>query len=214
MEMKKDINHIISYCNENKISTTLLADALDKKGVVPFVYPLTENQYEVGIIECIFASDGSNYYLHKEIASAKQNSVVVIFANDCEGKALLGELVVKFLFEVRKIKALVVHGAIRDVKEIKSMGYKIWCNGRTPIGCVNHLTKDFPRHKKDEIYAKYEGAVVVCDETGVVAIPKGFSPNEIIGRIDNILNKERVWFHCLEKLEMNTFEIVCQNKYT
>ena len=39
---------IITYCKDNNVSTTLLADALDKTGLVPFVYPLNKNQYDAG----------------------------------------------------------------------------------------------------------------------------------------------------------------------
>jgi len=204
---------IVAYCERNQISATLLADALDKTGHVPHVYPLRSIQYQVGKIKCIFAAYGSNYNLHKEIVDVSKNDIVVVFAHECQGRALLGEIVAQFLFDIKKIKALVVHGAIRDVAEIMKNNYSIWCNDKTPIGCVNYLTKEFPEFKRKELFDKYEGAVAICDSTGVIAIPKTMSSDEVLDRIRKISNKEYIWHYCLEHMSMNTFEIICKNEY-
>ncbi len=208
-----EINKIISLCKSRKVSTTVLADALNKTGLVPFVYPINSDSYKVGKIKCVFISNGSNYCLHDQISDVSKGDVVVVFTHDCHGKAVLGELVARYLIEKKGVEAIVVHGAVRDVEMIEENNYPIWCSNKTPIGCVNEYTGDFPEHDKKDLYEKYEGAVVICDSSGVIAIPKDIDTDVIIDNINKILDKEDVWFYCLDKLNHNTFQIICQKKY-
>ena len=101
----------------------------------------------------------------------------------------------------------------KDVELILKYNYPVWSNDRTPIGCVNKNLGDFPEKDKKALYDKYEGAVVICDSSGVIAIPKDIDTNVIIDNINKMLDKEDVWFYCLDELNHNTFEIICQKKY-
>ena len=207
------VNKIISLCRSKNISTTVLADALNKTGLVPFVYPINSRSYKVGKIKCVFMSHGSNYSLHDQISDVTKGDVIVVFTHNCHGKAALGELVAKYLIEKKGVEAIVVHGAVRDVEMIIQHNYPIWCNDRTPIGCINEHTGDFPEKERKDLYEKYEGAIVICDSSGVIAIPKDIDTSIIIDNINKMINKEDVWFYCLDELNHNTFEIICQKKY-
>ena len=208
-----EINKIISLCKSKNVSTTLLADALNKTGLIPHVYPLYEDSYKVGKIKCIFASNISNYCLHDQISSTSRGDIVVIFTHNCDGRALLGELVAKYLIEVNNVEAIVVHGAVRDVEMLTKHNYPIWSNDRTPIGCINEFSGNFPEKLRKELYDKYEGAVAICDPSGVIAIPKNLKISDIVKEIHKILDKEEVWFYCLTELKLNTFQIICQKEY-
>ena len=51
----------------------------------------------VGKIKTIFASDESNYYVHKEIVEVQKNDVVQIFTHNCKDRAIIGDLICKYL---------------------------------------------------------------------------------------------------------------------
>jgi len=126
-----EVSKIISLCRSKNVSTTVLADALNKTGLVPFVYPINSGSYKIGKIKCVFMSHGSNYSLHDQISDATKGDVIVVFTHNCDGKAALGELVAKYLIEKKGVEAIVVHGAVRDVEMIIQHNYPIWCNSRT-----------------------------------------------------------------------------------
>lgn len=54
---------------------------------------------------------------------------------------------------------------------------------------------------------------MVCDDSGVVMIPKEKINDKLIARLQYIEYQEDIWFYCLDSLKMSTFDIVCQKKY-
>jgi regulator of RNase E activity RraA len=208
-----NIDKLILLCKERGASSTVVADALNKTGLIPSLYPINKSLYQVGRIKCVFASNGSNYSLHSEITNISPGSVIVVFTYNCDGRALLGELVVKHLIEKCGAAAVVVHGAVRDVEAIIANNYPVWCNGSTPIGCINEFSGNFPEEIKKDLYEKYEGAIAVCDASGVVAIPKEIKDDDVYKNIELTLDLEEVWFYCLNELGLNTFQIICKKEY-
>jgi hypothetical protein len=45
----------------------------------------------------------------------------------------------------------------------------------------------------------YDGAIAVCDASGVVIIPKSEINDDFITKMDNMVEQERIWFECVEK---------------
>lgn len=59
----------------------------------------------------------------------------------------------------------------------------------------------------------YDGSIAVCDDTGVVIIPKELHTEEFLEKLDFIENQEDIWFECLDHKKWNTYDIVCLKKY-
>ena len=62
-------------------------------------------------------------------------------------------------------------------------------------------------------YNKYEGAIAVCDDCGVVVISKDKITEDFYKALENIENQEDIWFDRLDHYKENTFEIVCKKQY-
>ena len=54
---------------------------------------------------------------------------------------------------------------------------------------------------------------MVCDDSGVVMIPKDKIDDKIISKLQFIELQEDIWFYCVDTLKMSTFDTVCQKKY-
>ena len=90
----------------------------------------------------------------------------------------------------------------------------IWCDGFTPVGCFNRKPKNEPDEElRKEHFEKYDGAIAVCDDCGVVVIPKEKITEDFLGELHHIEAQEGIWFDRLDHYKENTFEIVCQKKY-
>ena len=87
---------IIDYCKKNRISSTQVADALGKTGVLPNIKPLNLDHHKVGLVRCIFTAFDSNYQLHDEIQEINEDEVALIFCHELKEQAVLGELVSKY----------------------------------------------------------------------------------------------------------------------
>lgn len=206
-------NEIIEFIRKNRVSTTEVADALDKTGALEDVMPVTENQHKVGVIRCIFASFGSNYHVHDQVKALAPGEIALVITHECDKKAVLGELVSKYCLLYKSAAAIVIDGLVRDIAAIKRQSMNVWCKGTTPIGCVNQDTGNFPEALKAEYLSKFEGAVAVCDDGGVVIIDNDHITENTLTRLQHIEIQEDIWFFCLDTLKWDTKKIVCDKAY-
>ena len=208
--------NLMEKIREENISSTELADALGKTGEVPECKPINNNQQKVvGKITTLFCANGSNYQLHKEMREKEDVEVAVIFTHNNEGLAPIGELICSSLVNKHNARAIVIHGMIRDREKIVEMGYPVWCTGSTPIGCSNKKGTEYPAEKKEELKQKYEGAIAICDMTGVVAISNQQRENSlnVINAVEKIKAKEEVWKYFIEECKWSTYEVICEENY-
>ncbi len=214
--MKTEKINIINFLEKNKLSTEEIADILGKTGVVKGVYPINEEQYCVGEIQYIYAFNNSNWSVHEQLRELESNKILFvdsIFVD--EDHAIFGELVSSYIMEGRKAKAIVVNGTMRDLLGIRKRKYPVWCKGITPVGCFNvkaNLNADVIRMARQGM-EYYDGAIAVCDASGVVVIPKNEINNEFIDKMNKMVEQENIWFECIEKKGWNTYDTVCLKKY-
>ncbi|PAY01278.1 demethylmenaquinone methyltransferase [Pseudoalteromonas sp. HM-SA03] len=204
---------IVDYIKSNRVSTTEVADALGKTGALEQVLPVTPEQHKVGIVRCIFASHGSNYHVHDQVRAIEKDEIALVLTHECDNKAVLGELVSKYCLLYKEAQALVVDGFLRDIAAVKRQRMSIWCTGTTPIGCVNQDKGSFPEAKQQAYLNKYEGAIAVCDDGGVVIIEQDRINEETLESLHTIEIQEDIWFFCLDTLKWDTKKIVCEKAY-
>ena len=205
---------IIDYLVRNRVSTTEVADCLGKSGVIPDLMPCNQGCYKAGRIIWVYAYDESNWSVHEQIQDIEEDGIVFVDASDCEDRAIFGELVSKYILLYRQSRAVVVNGKMRDAAALIREKWPIWCSGYTPVGCFNRRPEnEVDPAWKEEHYEKYNGAIAVCDDCGVVVIPKIHITEEFLGKLQDIENQEDIWFDRLDHHKESTFDIVCRKKY-
>lgn len=207
-------NKIIEKIKHNRISTTEVADCLGKTGVIENAFAVNRGHFAVGNVKWVYAYDESNWSIHEQSREVQPGDVVFIEAFNCNNRATIGELVTKFLILYRQAVAVVSNSYLRDGNDLIKQNYPVWCKGFTPVGCFNKKIEeplDFSIYNchKD----KYEGSIAVCDDTGVVLIPKEHHTEEFLQKLDFIEEQEDTWFECLDRRKWDTYDIVCMKKY-
>lgn len=205
---------IIDYLNRNRVSTTEVADCLGKTGVLPNLMPCNRGFYKAGKIIWIYAYDESNWPVHEQIQDIEENGVVFVDTFNCQERAIFGELVSKYILLYHQSRAIVVNGRMRDAAELIRQNWPIWCSGYTPVGCFNRKPeKEIDYEWKKEHQERFDGAVAVCDDCGVVVIPKESLTEDFLIKLHNIEDQEDIWFDRLDHYKESTFDIVCRKKY-
>lgn len=205
---------IIDYLVRNRVSTTEVADALGKTGVVPDLMPINRGHYKAGKIKWVYAYDESNWPVHEQIQDLEEDNIVFVDTFNCGNRAIFGELVSKYILLYRQSKAIVINGNMRDAAALIRENWPIWCKGLNPVGCFNRKPdKPFNEEQRQKNYEKYDGAIAVCDDCGVVIIPKDRINEEFYQALVKIENQEDIWFDRLDHYKENTFEIVCMKNY-
>ena len=207
-------DRIINTIKRNLISTSQVSDCLDKTGALQGVFPLNYGHFRVGPVRFTYAYNCSNWEFHKQLEEVQAGEVVIVEALDCENYAVLGELVSKFTILYRQAAAIVVHGLVRDVNVLHRENYPVWCSGTTPLGCFNKKNQAEPDGVLlSRLQMLYEGAIAVCDDSGVVIIPGTNISEEFLERLSFIELQEDAWFHSIDTDNFTTFETVCQKRY-
>lgn len=205
---------IIDYIQTNKVSTTEVADCLGKTGVISNIYPVNRGQFQAGRVKWVYAYNESNWDVHEQVREVQKGDIVYIEAFDCKDRAIIGELVSKYILLYRRAAAIVTNAKMRDAHKLIKEKYSVWCTGFTPIGCFN--TKNDEPFDGEIIKTRKEivdGAVMVCDDSGVVLIPKDQLTEEFYAKLEAIEEQEDIWFDCIDRRKWDTFDTVCLKKY-
>lgn len=205
---------IIEFIRKNRISTTEVADCMHKTGAVSGILPVNRGHFKVGNVKWVYAIDESNWSVHEQIVSVRENDIVYIDAINCGDRAIIGELVCKYLLLYRQAAAVIVNSKVRDAAALIRENYPVWCTGFSPLGCFNCKPDRFLSEEEIlQINKDIDGGIAVCDDCGVVLIPRFRHTREFLSSLKAIEEQEDIWFERLDRYQENTFEIVCLKTY-
>ncbi|MBN1183781.1 MAG: RraA family protein [Bacteroidales bacterium] len=207
-------NQIIDKIKRNRISTTEIADCMNKSGDIPDVYALNRGHFTVGRVFWVYAYNESNWEVHEQLRNIQEGDIALVDTFNCGRRAVFGHLVSKFLMLYRQVSAIVVRGYLRDVPNLLKENWPIWLEGETPIGCFNRKNDiPFDRDIIETRQQLYMDAIAVCDDAGVVVIPKQIQDKEFLDKLDWIEEQEDTWYDCVDRLKWDTYDTVCLKKY-
>lgn len=208
------IQEAINHIEANRISTTEIGDVLNKTGQIEGVRPLNPGMFRAGEVAFIYAINNSNYEVHEQLANMDiEGKILFVYNINCD-RAVFGDLVSKYIILYKRAKAIVINGKLRDAHTLIKEKYPIWLEDVSPIGCVNKPNGEpIDPAYYEKLKETYEGSIMVCDDSGVVMIPKDKINEQLIYKLQFIEFQEDIWFYCLDTLKMSTFDIVCKKKY-
>lgn len=212
--MKSIILEAVNLIESNRISSTEIGDVLGKTGQIENVHALNKGMFKAGEVAFIYAINNSNFEVHRQLSEKDiKDKILFVYNVNCD-KAIFGDLVSKYILLYKRAKAIVVNGKLRDAHSLIKEQYPIWLEDVSPIGCVNRQNgEDLSLDVYEELRTKYDGSVMVCDDSGVVLIPKEQITESLLQKLHFIEFQEDIWFYCLDTLKMSTFDIVCKKKY-
>ena len=210
--MKKTI---IDFIKRNRVSTTELADCMGKSGAIHNTKAINRGHFAVGNLFYVYACNGTNWDVHEQIQDIQDEDIVFIDVLDQHDKAVFGDLVSKYLLLYKQAQAVVLNGLLRDAPRLIKENWPIWCDGFSPVGYINEkIEKTQEQLNKIEKQRNfYQDAIAVCDDTGVVVIPKEFHNVEFLEKMKFIEEQEDIWFECIDRKKYSTYETVCLKKY-
>ncbi|NEO35144.1 MAG: RraA family protein [Moorea sp. SIOASIH] len=205
---------VIETIRKNRISTSEVSDCLGKTGAIRGITPLNPGHFSVGAVEFVYAYNQSNWELHEQLRNPDPGKIVVVEAINCEDYGVFGSLVSKFLLLYRQVQGIVVNGLVRDAHTLRKENYPIWSKGVTPLGCFNVKNSEPPpKDILNRLHGIYDGSIAVCDDSGVVIIPKEHINEKLIEKLHWIELQEDAWFHGIDTDGFDTYETVCLKRY-
>jgi 4-hydroxy-4-methyl-2-oxoglutarate aldolase len=160
---------------------TTLADLLGREqvmdlGIRPLWSPMPRVAGPAFTVRC---PPGDNLMLHAAIHRAEPGSVVVVEAGDVDYAVAGGNVCavaqrrgnVCAVAQRRGIAAFVVDGVIRDLAEVRAMGFPVLARGVIPIPGVKSAVLPLNAPVRCGGVRVNPGDIVVADEEGVVVVP-------------------------------------------
>lgn len=170
-----------------KVSTPNISDAMHRKGDIVGIYPITFGVKMVGPAFTVRTYPGDWAKTVESIDLAKEGDVIVIDAGGV-GPAVWGELATHSCLQ-RKIRGVVIDGAIRDTTEIKQLKFPAFAKIITPTAGE---PKGFGEIGVSVVIGGvrvHPGDWIVGDDDGLMVIPKE-KVVEVANRAMDILEKE------------------------
>ncbi|MFD8827375.1 RraA family protein [Streptomyces sp. NPDC059605] len=154
------------------ISPTTLADLLGREqvmdiGIRPLWSPMPRVAGPAFTVRC---PPGDNLMLHAAIHRAEPGSVIVVESGDVD-HALAGGNVCA-VARRRGIAAFVADGVIRDLAEVREMGFPVFARGVIPIPGTKKAVGPLGGLVRCGGVPVNAGDIVVADEEGIVVTPR------------------------------------------
>lgn len=170
-----------------KVSTPNISDAMQRRGEMRGIRPVTPGAKMAGRAFTVRTYPGDWAKPVEAIDQAPPGSVIVIDASGGE-KAVWGELAT-WSCVVKGIKGVVIDGAIRDVDEIRALGFPAFARHVSPTAGD---PKGFGELNVEVTCGGVKvrpGDWVVGDDNGVVVVPSELAV-EVANRALDVLEKE------------------------
>ncbi|MEU0600118.1 RraA family protein [Streptomyces sp. NPDC006393] len=153
------------------VPVTTLADLLGREqvmdiGIRPLWQPVPRVAGPAFTVRC---PPGDNLMLHAAVHRAEPGSVIVVESGDLD-YALAGGNVCA-VARRRGVAAFVADGLIRDLAEVREMGFPVFARGVIPVPGVKSAVSPLNRPVRCGGVQVEAGDVVVADEEGVVTVP-------------------------------------------
>ncbi|GGR76073.1 dimethylmenaquinone methyltransferase [Streptomyces humidus] len=154
-----------------EIPVTTLADAVGRDqvmdiGIRPLWSPVPRVAGPAFTVRC---PPGDNLMLHAAVHRAEPGAVIVVESGDLD-HALAGGNVCA-VAQRRGVAAFVADGVIRDLAEVRDLGFPVFARGVIPIPGSKKAVEPLNAPVRCAGVTVNAGDMVVADEEGVVVVP-------------------------------------------
>ncbi|MGZ5570384.1 MAG: RraA family protein [Usitatibacter sp.] len=150
----------------------ILADVAGRRGTLHGrIAALSPQMKLAGPAFTIEVSPGDNLMIHAAIAMARPGDVLVIDGKGDRTCALMGAIMMNTCKQL-KLGGVVIDAAVRDVLELRELGFPVFCVGSNPNGPTKFVPGRINWPVSVGGISVHPGDLVVGDADGVVVVER------------------------------------------
>jgi regulator of RNase E activity RraA len=158
----------------SKLPAANVADCMGRLCALPPELSLKSSPLKrmCGVALTVKARSGDNLMLHQALNMAQEGDVIVLSNAGGRERAIMGEIMYRYLADFKKVAGIVIDGPIRDIDELAKVQCPLYASGTTPGGPF----KEGPGEVNVPIsiggVVIQPGDIVLGDADGVIVIPR------------------------------------------
>lgn len=169
-QVRRAAPEVLDGLAEAGVSTVHEADR--RRGALdPRLRPIQQDVRIAGSAITVSCHPGDNLMIHAAVETCRPGDVLVVTTTSPSTDGMLGELLATSL-AARGVRGVVLDAGVRDVAELRAMGFPVWARAVSPQGTV----KASPGSVNVPVVCGGRqvspGDAVVADDDGIVVVPR------------------------------------------
>jgi 4-hydroxy-4-methyl-2-oxoglutarate aldolase len=153
------------------LASSLVGDAMNREQVMSAaIKPIAPGMRLRGQARTVNAMAGDNGIIHAAIPLVRQGEVLVVNGMSVDDVAIWGEVMTRAAME-RGIGGIVLDGAVRDLADLREMGFPVFCRAAVPRGPHKGFGGTIDGAISCAGVAVSPGDLVIGDDDGVAVVP-------------------------------------------
>lgn len=160
----------------SEVAVSQIGDVMERLGVMQSaIRPMWPGARFAGRAVTVWTAGGDNAAIHEAIPQLADGDVLVVAGEGVENRALIGELMAE-RGQRKGCVAYVLDGAIRDVDEIRALGFPVFARAVSPAGPYRNGPGRIGVPVAVGGVAVLPGDWVIGDGDGIVVVPQADAP--------------------------------------
>jgi len=156
------------------VPASIVSDVMNRTcGMDSRIHLMSSPKAEIaaGIALTVKTSASDNLMIHAAMNIAQKGDFLIVASEGGNSRALIGEVMMTYLYRTKGISGIVIDGPVRDINEISKWDFPIYATGTNPAGPYKEGPGEINVPVSCGNIIVNPGDIILADSDGAIVIP-------------------------------------------